>query len=113
MGLKVKTIDDVTIVVPSGKLMGGKDTDELRDMIKSLISDNSLKVVIDLSKVKWMNSIGLGTLMACFTSVAVAGGDLKLAGVADKVQSLLMVTQVITLFEHYDTAKRAAAAFKE
>ncbi len=113
MGLKEKIIDGVAVVYPTGKLMGGPETDNLHEKIKSLISDEITKVIIDLSKVKWMNSLGLGILMACFTSVAVAGGDLKLTGVTEKVKSLLMITQVIALFEHHDTVDQALRAFKE
>ncbi len=113
MGIKEKIVEDIAVVIPSGKLMGGPETDNLHEKIKSLIDDDMIKIVIDLSKVKWMNSLGLGILMSCFTSVAVAGGNLKLAGVTEKVQSLLMITQVIALFEHHDDVDKAIAAFKE
>ncbi|MFC1563444.1 STAS domain-containing protein [candidate division KSB1 bacterium] len=112
MGIKEKITGNVAIVKVSGKLMGGPETDELHDKVKSLISDNINKIVIDLSKVKWMNSLGIGILMSCFTSSAVAGGGVILAGATEKVNSLLVITQLISLFEHYETVDEAITAFE-
>ena len=113
MSLKESFIEDVAVLAVSGKLMGGPETNEVHDRIKSLISDDIRKVVIDLSKVKWMNSRGIGMLMAGFTSLANVQGDMKLVGATKKVNSLLMITQVIAFFEHYESIDRAVAAFKK
>ena len=85
MALKEKMVDDVAILTPKGKLMGGPETVSVHDKIKELINTEVKKVVIDLGKVKWMNSSGLGALMGAMTSVRNADGDLKLANVTDKV----------------------------
>ena len=66
---------------------------------------------IDLSKVKWMNSSGLGALMASLTTLRNAGGDLKLANVTKKIESLLLITKLITVFETYESVDRAVASF--
>ncbi|MFC1554913.1 STAS domain-containing protein [candidate division KSB1 bacterium] len=113
MGVKEKIVGDVAVLTLSGKLMGGKETNEVHEKVKSLIADDVRKVVIDLSKVKWVNSRGLGMLMACFSSLALTQGDLKLAGTTEKVKSLLMITQIIVFFENYETTERALAAFKK
>ncbi|MFC1555191.1 STAS domain-containing protein [candidate division KSB1 bacterium] len=113
MGVKEKIVGDAAVLTLSGKLMGGNETNEVHDKVKSLIADDVRKVVIDLSKVKWVNSRGLGMLMACFSSLAQAKGDLKLAGTTEKVKSLLMITQIIAFFENYETTDRALAAFKK
>jgi len=112
MAVKEKIIGNVTVLMVSGKLMGGNETREVHEKVKSLISDGLKKVVIDLSKVKWLNSQGLGMLMACFTSLRNAGGDLRIAGATDRVNSLLMITKLITIFETFETADRAVATFK-
>ncbi len=112
MGVKEKIIGDVAVLNLGGKLMGGPETDALRDKVYSLAGDNILKVVIDLSKVKWLNSSGLGAIMACHTTLTNKGGSLKLANVADRVQSLLMITQLIKIFENYESVDRAIASFK-
>ena len=80
--------------------------------VKELIEVNKKNVVIDLSRVKWMNSSGLGTVMGCLTSLKNAGGDLKLCGVTEKVKSLFMITKLITLFDTHNTVDEAVKAFK-
>lgn len=113
MKIKETIQGKVAILAPSGNLMGGSDTTDLHDHVKSLIADGMKNVVVDLSKVKWMNSSGLGALIAVMTSLKNAGGSLKLSNVTDKVNSLLMITQMIRIFETYSTPDRAVAAFLE
>ncbi len=111
MAVKEKIIRDVALLSISGKLMGGDETRELHEKVKSLIADDIKKVVIDLSKVKWLNSSGLGTLISCLTSMQSANGKLKIAGATEKVNSLFMMTKLITVFESYENADRAVASF--
>lgn len=111
MKIEMKETGPVTVMIVKGKLMGGPETISVHDQVKGLIEQGRKKVVIDLSHVAWMNSSGLGTMMGCLTSLKNAGGDLKLAGVTEKVKSLFMITKLITIFETYDTADEAVAAF--
>ena len=111
MQIKEKIEGDVAILSLSGKMMGGPETAELQELVKSLIGDNITKVIVDLAKVKWMNSSGLGSLMGALTSMRNADGDLKLANVTVKVQSLLMITQLMTIFKTYNSVDRAIASF--
>ena len=113
MKIKETIQGKVAILNPSGNLMGGSDTTDLHEHVKSLISDGIKSVVIDLGKVKWMNSSGLGALIACMTSLKNVDGSLKLANVTNKVNSLLMITQMIRIFDTYATSDRAVAAFHE
>jgi len=113
MKIKETIQGKVAILSPSGNMMGGSDTQELHDHVKSLISDEIKNVVIDLGKVNWINSSGLGSLIAAMTSLKNAGGTLKLASVTNKVNSLLMITQLIQIFETYATPERAVASFLE
>ncbi len=111
MRIKEKINGDVAILSLSGKMMGGPETAELQHAVKSLLGDKITKVIVDLAKVKWMNSSGLGALMGALTSMRNAGGDLKLANITEKVQSLLMITQLMTIFKTYDSVDRAVASF--
>lgn len=113
MKIKEKMHGDVAVLTVSGNMMGGPESNQLHDKVKSLIADGFKKVVIDIKGVKWMNSSGLGVLMACMTSLQNAGGNLKLASVTDKVKSILMITKLIEIFETYETADRAVAKFIE
>jgi len=113
MSVKITYYDDVVIVAAKGNLMGGKETTDYQQMIKELIEGGYKKFVADLSKVKWMNSKGLGMLMACYTSCKNVGGNLKIAGATEKAQSLFMMTKLITIFESYDSVDYAVAKFKK
>ena len=112
MKIKERIENDVAILQISGKLMGGPETQQIHEHIKGLIVDNVLNVIIDLGKVKWMNSSGLGVLMASYTTIKNKGGSLKLANVTEKVNSLLMITQLMTIFKTYESVDRALVSFK-
>lgn len=112
MKIKESFHRDIAILEVSGNMMGGPETMALHEKVKSLIADGIKKIVIDLKGVKWLNSSGLGVLMACYTSAKNAGGSVKLAGVAEKVQSIMMITRLVSLFETYETADRAVASFE-
>ena len=70
-------------------------------------------IVVDLSRVKFMNSSGLGMLIGGLTTMRKAGGDLRISGATDKIQSLLVVTKLITVFKHYDSVDKAVESFNE
>lgn len=111
MAVKEKIKDDIAVLTVTGKLMGGSETMEVHGKLKSLIEDGVKKIVIDLSKVKWLNSQGLGMLISCLTSVTNAEGKLKIAGATEKVNSLFMITKLITVFDTYTTVDEAMASF--
>ena len=112
MKIKEKIDGGVAILTLSGKMMGGPETQAIHDHIKGLISDGISNVVIDLGDVKWMNSSGMGILMASMTTLKNANGKLALARVTEKVESLLIITQLIKVFSSFETVDRAVASFK-
>lgn len=112
MTIKEKMHGDVAVVSLRGNLMGEPDTTEVREKIYSLLQDEVRKIVLDLSKVKWVNSTGLGTLISVMTSVKNKDGDLRLAHVTEKLESLFMITQLIKVFKTYESVERAVASFK-
>ncbi len=111
MKIKEEMKSDVAILILRGELRGGPETTAVHDHIKGLIADGVTKVVVDLAKVKWLNSSGFGVLLGGLTSLRNAGGDLKLAGVTERVESLLMMTKLISIFETFETKDRAVASF--
>lgn len=112
MAIKEKMQGEVAVLTLSGKLMGGPETMEVHEKVKQLVGNKVKKIVIDLGKVKWMNSSGLGALIGSLTTTKSAGGELKLANVTDKVQSLFMITKLITIFETFESVDKAIASFK-
>jgi anti-sigma B factor antagonist len=111
MSIPRKMINDVAILSPKGKLMGGPETTSIHEAVKELVAEGISKVVIDMSKVKWLNSVGLGTIMASKTTASNAGGELKLAALQDKARGLFAISKLDTVFKQYTTADRAAADF--
>ena len=112
MSVKIEPKGDVAVLHVKGKLMGGKETDECHLKVKDLIAEGKKDIVVDLSKVAWVNSRGLGMLMACFTSLKNAEGNLKIAGATKKTKSLLMLTKLLTIFDCYDKLDEAVASFE-
>ena len=102
----------VVVLEPKGKIMGGPDAGAIKERLHKLIDQGKKKVVVDLGGVSWMNSSGLGILIGGLTTMRNNGGDLKLAAATEKVQNLLMVTKLISIFESFDTAKEAVASFQ-
>jgi anti-sigma B factor antagonist len=112
MQIKEKIDNNVAILSFKGDLLGEPDTSNVRNKIHSLVTDNIKKIVIDLGGVNYMNSSGIGTLIACLTTVRNGGGELRLANVGGKVQNLFVITQLVKVFDTYETVERAIANFK-
>lgn len=111
MQIKEQMHGDIAVLELKGKLMGGPETTAIHDKVKELVGNKVNKIVIDLGKVKWMNSSGLGALMGSMTTTKNSGGDLKLAKVTEKVKSLFMITKLITIFETFESVDEAVASF--
>ena len=112
MSLKTELKGNVAILHIKGKLMGGNETDECHRKVKDLIAEGQKNILADLSHVTWLNSKGLGMIMACFTSLKNAGGEFKISGATEKAKSLLMITKLLTIFESFDKVDEAVASFK-
>ncbi|MBC8425496.1 STAS domain-containing protein [bacterium] len=111
MRFKTSRQDDVTIVVVSGKIMGGPDRDKFHDEIKKLINEGNLKVLLDFDKVPWINSTGLGILISGYASLKQAGGRLMICNVNDRVLSLFYTAQLHDIFETHEDKTKALEAF--
>ena len=112
MNLKEKEVDGVVVLELSGKLMGGPDATLLSEKLHNLVDQKKTKVVADLGKVSWMNSSGLGILIGGLTTMRNSGGDLKLANVAGKIESLLIITKLIKVFDNFENIDSAVTSFK-
>jgi anti-sigma B factor antagonist len=111
--MKIKTTEKygAAVIELKGNVMGGDDTKDFNDLLHKLVEENKLHVVVDLSDVKFMNSSGLGMLIGGLTTMKKSNGSLKLARVGDKIESLLIITKLITIFESYDTIDEAVNSF--
>ncbi len=107
MACKVKIIDQVAIIKIRGILSGDEETREIQDQLRALIAEGIHQFVLDMSRVKWMNSHGLGLLMACYKAVQDVNGQIGMAKTPDRVIKIMNVSKVNTLFEHFDSLKKA------
>ena len=111
MSVKERIDGDVAILNISGNLMGGPETTAVHDKVREVVGKGHKKLVIDLGGVKWINSSGLGVLMGSMTTMKNAEGEMKLANVSDRIQSLFMITKLITIFETFDSTDKAVGSF--
>ena len=112
MTIKEKMYGKVAVLTIKGDLMGEPDTGTLRDKIYGFLQEDFKNIVLDVKGVRYISSTGLGTLIAALTSVKNKGGDLRLACVTEKVESLFVITQLVKVFKEYETVERAVASFK-
>jgi anti-sigma B factor antagonist len=109
--LKIRKINDVTIVEASGRLTLGEATSELRRIIRELLAAGSTRFLLDMAGVTHMDSAGIGELVATYTAVNNAGGDLKLVHLGRRVHDLLIITKLYTIFETFEDETAALASF--
>lgn len=102
---------NAVVISLKGNVMGGPDGAKLHDTLHEFKDGGKKNVIVDLSRVKFMNSSGLGMLISGLTTMRNAGGDLRLANVADRIQSLLVITKLITVFKHYDSVEEAVESY--
>ena len=96
-----------------GNVMGGPDAVSLNEKLHELIDADKTNVVVDLGKVKFMNSSGLGMLIGGLTTMRKSGGDLRIANATDKIESLLIVTKLITVFKHFKSVDEAVESYED
>ncbi|WP_234571493.1 STAS domain-containing protein [Rhodohalobacter sp. 614A] len=113
MSFNVSEKYNCVVIEFKGNVMGGPDAVSLNEELHELIENDKTNVVVDLGKVKFMNSSGLGMLIGALTTMKKAGGDLRIANATDKIESLLIITKLITVFKHYKTLDEAIASYQE
>ena len=104
---KSATFGEVVVLHLKGKLMGGPESTEVTEELKSQVAIGVKKFVIDLGDVEWMNSSGLGLLIGGLTTIRNAGGSLYLARVTEKIESLLVITKLSSVFDSAGTVEEA------
>ena len=113
MALKEELRGDVAVLTLKGNLMGGPETTEVHDKVKEFTLTGIKKIVIDLSKVKWMNSTGIGALTGSLNLLNDVDGKLALANITDKIESLFVITQLSKIFSAYNSIDEAVTALED
>jgi anti-sigma B factor antagonist len=104
---------DLLILRLEGQLMGGSEAEEMREHILSAIEKGTVKILLDMEGVSWINSSGLGILIAAHMAARKKGGALRLMKVSNRIESILNVTRLSTIFEVYpgeEAARRSIAS---
>ncbi|MBN2029399.1 STAS domain-containing protein [bacterium] len=111
--MKMKEIKkgDVLVLKLEGELMGGEGSQIVQDRIYKAIEENTIDVVLDMGGIKWMNSAGLGIIMASITTLRGSGGDLKLANVNKRVLRPIEITKLDRVIEMFKAVDQAVESF--
>ncbi len=102
---------DVVIVDASGRLTLGEGTNSLRKRVRELVEGGSRRIVLNLADVTYIDSSGIGEMVAAYTTIAAAGGELKLLNLAKRVHELLNITKLYTIFSTFEDEASAVASF--
>jgi anti-sigma B factor antagonist len=111
LNITTKDIDGVIVVYLSGAIFFGKESTSLRVLVKDLLNRSGY-IVLDLGEVTYIDSGGLGTLVALYVSARKIGGDIRLARVGHHPKEVLQITKLVTLFEVFDKTENAITSFK-
>ena len=113
MKMKEKKQDSILVLSLEGEIMGGVDTKPLQDRIYAAIREGCPFVILDMKQVNWINSSGLGILMACLTTLRGSDGDLRLANVSDRVRRPIEITRLDKVLLMFASVDEAAKNFGE
>ena len=112
LDVKERQAGDVTILDMTGDVRIGEGAISLRDSIRNLADQGKKKVLLNLAGVKYMDSTGVGELIANYTTISRQGGQLKLLNLTDRIQNLLVITKLLTVFDSYDNEAEALKSFQ-
>lgn len=109
--LTTRQVSDVTVIDATGRITLGEGSSTFRDTIKDLVSKGNKKILLNLADITYIDSSGIGEMVSGFTSVSNAGGQLKLLNLTKRVQDLLQITKLYTVFEVFDDEAAALSSF--
>jgi anti-sigma B factor antagonist len=111
MELTERSVGTITVLDLSGKLTIGDGAQRLKDKSESLVFQGRTRVIVNLAEVPYIDSGGLGQLVACYTTLAKAGGRLTLINLNTKNHDLLSITKLLSVFETFDSEAEAIASY--
>ena len=106
-----RQVGDVTVIDVAGRITLGEGSSTLRDALRELVKKDHKKILLNLRDVTYIDSSGIGELVGSYTTVTNRGGKLKLLHLPAKLNELLHVTQLITVFEVYENEQDALKSF--
>jgi anti-sigma B factor antagonist len=113
MAIKTSTLEGgIGLVEVSGSLVGGDETDKLRQAVAGFVDRNYEKLVIDLSNVTYINSTGIGVLVSAQTSYSRKGWQIKISGLNKNINNIFVITKLTLVFDVADTKEEATKGFR-
>jgi len=106
-----KETNGVMVLALSGRITLGEESNQLRSHIKEMLSQGTKRLVLDLGNVSYIDSAGLGTLVAGYTSSQSQGASMKLANLTKRFNEQLNITKLVTVFDVYDSVDAAVKSF--
>jgi anti-sigma B factor antagonist len=112
MQIAEREAEGVTVLDLSGKITLGEGDNLLKDKLHSLLHQGKKSVLLNLAEINYVDSAGLGALVSAYTTVTREGGNLKLVNITKKLQDLLSITKLLTVFETFDSEDEALRSYK-
>lgn len=112
MEIVERTVNDVTVLDLKGKMTLGEGDELLKDKINSLLAAGKKKLLLNLEAVPYIDSAGLGEVVRTYTTVSRQGGSLKLLNLTKRIEDLLSITKLLTVFDTYDNEAEAVQSYK-
>ena len=111
MQIEQRTVGDVVVLDLKGKITLGEGDELLKDKVNSLVNQGHKKIVLNLADVPYIDSAGLGEIVRTYTTVSRQGGKLKLLNLTKRIQDLLAITKLLTVFETFESENDAVRSF--
>jgi anti-sigma B factor antagonist len=111
MEIAERVVNDVTILDLKGKMTLGEGDELLKDKINSLLANSKKKLGLNLEGVASIDSVGLGEIVRTYPTVSRQGCSLKLLNLTKRIEDLLSITKLLTVFETFDTEAEAIKSF--
>jgi anti-sigma B factor antagonist len=111
VAVRRKEVRSIVILYPRGNYFGDKETDDLQKAIMDEAASGNTRLILNMSEVQSLNSIGIGVLMRGFSNYKGRGGEIKLCGLGKRLRDLFTMTKLIMVFDHHETEEQAVAAF--
>jgi len=112
LNINERQAGDVTVLDLSGKITIGEGSVALRAAIRRLLEEGKKRILLNLAGVSYVDSSGIGELVSSYTAINKEGGQLKLLNLTQKIQDLLTITKLLTVFDVYDNETEALNSYK-
>jgi anti-sigma B factor antagonist len=106
-----REVDGVTVVALEGRIVLGEESSAFREKLKTMIAEGKKKIVLNMEEIKYIDSSGLGILVAAHVSAKNQGASVRLCELGSKFHEILLITKLLTVFDVYETQVAAVNSF--